>query len=271
MDFSSQPKIIVGLLQVEADPWKYIYENGQKVTWIKNRPTNIEIINIFGNKPNRIIRFLDLSHEKFRWSPIFQGPIHYFDKQLGRILRRLKPAQTHVHKQGEVFNLIVNFPATHLTLPNVLNAFFIYFLRNTDADYLYLSNTSSYINLKNLNLAVKNFPRNLIYGGTLKTFSNVKYFSGANRILSRDLIEFLVKNFRTWDYEFVEDVSVGKLISNLNFISVEIPSKQFTSEQQIFSESRLTLEKVVHFRLKSGPLKSRKDAVLMNYLHKILD
>ena len=79
---------MVGLLQVNAEPWKSIYEKGQLPTWIKSSPVNIEIVNIYGNTPNKMVRALDRTHEKLRWSKLLQGPIHALDRYLNKYLRK---------------------------------------------------------------------------------------------------------------------------------------------------------------------------------------
>ena len=79
---------MVGLLQVNVEPWKSIYEKGQLPTWIKSSPSNIEIVNIYGATPNKMVRALDRTHEKLRLSKLLQGPIHALDRYLNKYLRK---------------------------------------------------------------------------------------------------------------------------------------------------------------------------------------
>jgi hypothetical protein len=261
---------MVGLLQVNAEPWKSIYEQGQLPTWIKSCPPEIEIVNIYGNTPNTVFRFLDIIHERIRWSPLLQGPIHVLDRYLNRFLRK-KSNPKWIEKEEEyVTSLHVKVPSMHLTMPIVEIVLFKYFLNRTNADFLYFSNTSSYINLIELNKLIKTFPVSKVYGGTRGTFGDIPFMSGANRMLSRDLVEKLVSNFSLWDFSYVEDVSMGKLLSGEDTNFVAIPSQVFQTKEQIDSADIIQMKQNVHFRLKSGNLKLRNDIELMLYLHRTL-
>ncbi len=267
MSDSKRPDIVVALLQVKTEPWKSIYEIGQLQTWIDDYSESIQIINVYGEAPSRLIRKIDIVHEKLRWNSSTQPLVYVFDWLMGKLLRYWDNPKLKVKKQGKVTNLLIGVPSTNLTLPNVEIALFKYFLNNTTANFLYMSNTSSYINLKNLIKTIKNFSGNNIYGGTIEKFSGLKFASGSNRILSRDLVRFLVKNFNKWEFSYLDDVSMSKLIKNVKINEVNISSLTFSSIAEIEQASNENLQKTVHFRLKSGPLNNRKDAELMHCLH----
>lgn len=270
MNSLGNPTLVIGLLQVQAEPWKSIHEKGQVPTWIKTCPKEIEIINLYGKTPSKFIRNLDLLHEKLRWSPTLQGPIHILDRFLTKFLSRLDNADWKIESNNNIKNLIVNVASTNLTLPNVEIALFNYFIKNTNADFLYMSNTSSYVNIQKLNKLLKELPKNNIYGGTMMNFAGINFASGANRILSRDTVKFIIENFRDWDFQYLDDVSMGKLLEQKNFLNVEIPSIEFRNIKEIESTDLSNIKSIIHFRLKSGNQKSRKDVDLMNHVHKKL-
>ena len=270
MGRSDKPQLMVALLQVNAEPWKSIYQKGQLPTWIKSSPPNIEIVNIYGDTPNWLVRLLDLIHEKMRWSPLLQGPIHVLDRYLNKFLRKKANPAWSKKVDKHVTNLHVKVPSTILTLPIVEIVLFRYFLNTTKADFLYMSNTSSYVNLLELEKLTETFSRRKVYGGAMGNFSDIHFMSGANRILSRDLVEKLVANFSLWDFSFVEDVSMGKLLINEDKGFVLIPNLIFQTKEQIDSVGIDELKKSVHFRLKSGNLNSRNDTELMHHLHERL-
>jgi hypothetical protein len=262
--------LMVGILQVDAEPWKSIYEQGQLPTWIKSCPPNVEIVNVYGDTPNKIVRALDRTHEKFRWSSALQGPNLALDRYLTQFLRK-KTMPEWIKKNGErTTDLHVKVASMHLTLPIVELVLFKYFLHSSKADFLYMSNSSSYIRLSELVGLIHTFPVSKLYGGTKVTFGGIQFMSGANRILSRDLVEKLVSDFSLWDFSYIEDVSMGKLISGEDINFASIPSLQFQTKEQIDCTDIGELKKNVHFRLKSGSLDSRNDTELMHYLHKRL-
>jgi hypothetical protein len=267
---SNMPTLVIGLLQVKAEPWKSIYEKGQLPTWIKSSPPSIEIVNIYGDTPSKIVRGLDIIHETLRLSRLLQGPIHVLDRYLNEFLRKKSNPKWYKIKDEYVTSLHVKVPSMLLTLPIVEIVLFKYFLNKTKADFLYMSNTSSYINLIELEKIVQSFPISKVYGGTRDTSGEIQFMSGANRILSRDLVEKLVSNFSLWDFSHVEDVSMGKLLlgEDKNFVS--IPRQIFQTKEQIDSADIVEIKKSVQFRLRSGKLKSRNDIELMHHLHEKL-
>lgn len=261
---------MVGLLQVNAEPWKSIYEKGQLPTWIKSSPASIEIVNIYGDRPNKLVRALDRTHEKLRWSKLLQGPIHVLDRYLNKYLRK-KTNPTWSKKIDEhVTSLHVKVTSMLLTLPIVELVLFKYFLNRTKADFLYISNASSYINLVKLEELIQAFPTYKVYGGTTDTFDDIHFQSGANRILSRDIVENLVLNFSLWDFSYIEDVSMGKLLLDEEKNSVLIPRQIFSTKEQIDLADIVEMRNNVQFRLKSGNLNSRNDIELMHFLHEKL-
>lgn len=270
MSSSKQPILVVGLLQVMADPWKSIYENGQLPTWINYCPTSVEVVNIYGKTPNNIVRALDISYEKMRWSPLLQGLIHILNRFLTKFLSKCDSPKFKIESNKEVTNLFVEVPSMHLTLPIVEMALFKYFLHSTNAKFLYMSNTSSYVNLQNLIELIKNLSKNKIYGGTMINFAGIKFASGANRLLSRDTVQFLVNEFKNWDFQYIDDVSMGKLLASEKINEVIVPSIAFSKIDEINAMDLETIKSTIHFRLKSGARNSRNDVELMQYLHSII-
>ena len=267
---SKHATLLVGLLQVRSDPWKSIYENGQLPAWIKRCPASVEIVNIYGKTPNFLVRSLDIAYEKMRWSPVWQGPINFLNRFLTKFLRRLGWPKFRVESNKVVTNLFVEVSSMHLTLPIVEVALFRYFLDSSDAKFLYMSNTSSYVNVEKLLELLTRITKNEIYGGTMMEFADVRFASGANRILSRDTVQFLVNEFKNWDFQYMDDVSLGKLLAGTSTNEVNIPSMTFSNKDEIDDADLAKLKSNIHFRLKSGPLNARNDIALMHYLHSTL-
>lgn len=266
----NSPTLIVALLQVKAEPWQSIYEKGQLPTWIQKCPDSIQIVNVYGKQPNNFIRSLDKFHEKLRWNSYLRLILNIFDRFLNVFLRKMNNPKWTAKKDEKVINLNIEVTSTNLTLPNVEIALFKYFLNSTDANYLYISNTSSYLNLDNLLKLIESFPKEKVYGGTMVQTPQVKFASGANRIISRDLVKYLVDNFNKWEFQYLCDLSMGKLLAGQNLNEVEIPSLGFKSVSEILETDLSSIKSSPHFRLKSGTLKSRSDHLLMQKIHEII-
>lgn len=263
--------LVIALLQVKTEPWKSIYETGQLQTWIEDSPNSVQIINVYGQTPTKLMRKIDFTHEKLRWQSSTGKLIYIFDWFVSYILRKINNPRWEIKKHKEVINLTVNFPSTNLTLPNIEIALFRYFLKNTKAKFLYMSNTSSYINIYKLIKEIEKFSQIKVYGGTIQKYLDLEFVSGSNRILSRDLVEFIVDNFNKWQFQYLDDVAMSKMLKNLNTNKVEVSSISFTSIKEINNMNPAELKKFAHFRLKSGNLKNRIDADLMHCLHEKLN
>ena len=262
--------VAIALLQVRAAPWETIYKKGQLPTWVSNKPNSIEVINVFGKTPSSLIRKFDVIHEKLRWIPQTQLLVNLFDRFLSIGLRKINTPRLTILKDKNVTNLLVDVPSTNLTLPNVEIGLFKYFLESTTADFLYISNTSSYLNLKKFLETIESFPDHKVYGGTIVELPELKFASGANRIISRDLVQYLVDNFKKWEFQYLCDLSMGKFLSGQVENEVLIPSLSFTTIAEIENADENILKQTPHFRLKSGPLTNRIDDQLMIRIHKII-
>ena len=97
-----------------------------------------------------------------------------------------------------------------------------YSLENIDFDYLLRVTTTTYINIENLILFLRNKePKNLFCG--VSDFyppfdtdeKKIRFISGAGFILSKDLVKLTVDNSNNFDFSFnLDDVSIGKLLIN---------------------------------------------------------
>ena len=97
-----------------------------------------------------------------------------------------------------------------------------YSLENIDFDYLLRVTTTTYINIENLILFLRNKePKNLFCG--VSDFyppfdtgeKKIRFISGAGFILSKDLVKLTVDNANNFDFSFnLDDVSIGKLLIN---------------------------------------------------------
>jgi hypothetical protein len=259
--------VVVGILQVDLDPWREIYEEGQSETWMKTPHNGIQIVNLFGRKPGKIIRFLDHVHETCRWFFLTNRMIYFLDGVFLVYLRKWRNPKWKTVSSGHFIDVHVNVPSALVTLPIRELALFNYFLKFSDASFLYMSNSSSYIRLELLNDLTQTLQKNNVYGGTMGNFDSIKFASGANRIFSRDVVQHIVNSIEEWDFRYLNDVLIGKVMSSVDFHEVEIPSLVFSTLDEINSVSDAVLKQAIHYRLKSGDLSNRIDKHLMHVIH----
>ena len=98
---------------------------------------------------------------------------------------------------------------------------FKWVLENEEFDYLYRTNTSSYVNLKKLRsyIQTKSNKNKYLYEGVDIILPDkiqnkeIHFVSGAGILFNRDTIQLIVENFEKLDHGFWEDVSIGKLLN----------------------------------------------------------
>jgi hypothetical protein len=142
--------------------------------------------------------------------------------------------------------------------------------RNYNFDYLFRTNTSSYVDLKNLeNFCDLNQNKFLYRGRRLENVFNQKsisWVSGAEILLSKDTFNILVDNFDTWDISLPDDVAIGSILQNKKVLISE-------SKSLLFSPSFFHLRKFeheYHFRCRvDSPYYYPRilDKVLMYYIN----
>lgn len=98
---------------------------------------------------------------------------------------------------------------------------FEYILEKIDFDYIYKMNCSSYLNKSMLRDIVLENQRDNLYGGFLGKHNDIDFASGAGTLLSKDLVKYIVDNQENWDHSLVEDVAIGKLLSNITIFPMD--------------------------------------------------
>ena len=98
---------------------------------------------------------------------------------------------------------------------------------NRDFDYVYFTNTSSYVRLKALKAFCDDLGKVDIHADPVLTIGGIEFISGSSRLLSRGLLKKILLNtdiFSLWKYEDVEFGKVAALndIELVHFISTEV-------------------------------------------------
>ena len=107
---------------------------------------------------------------------------------------------------------------------------FEWVLENKQFDYLFRTNTSSYINISELEKFIKDIDKGnskYIYSGkiiNLKKSTNnevVQFVSGAGILLSKNSLQSLVDNQNLFDHNEWEDVGIGKLFNLIDIFPTD--------------------------------------------------
>ena len=263
-------RLIIIVKHCLMEPWLEIVQNGQCKTWLtlEMPVTGIKIIHFYGIPGGKILQTLDKFHEKLRWRNGYSSLlIHLIDKILfAPILFWIpKVAKSNLLSTSQL-ELQCRVIDTYSTLRWKQLAVYRFVKDNYDFDFLYETNTSSYVIPHKILELIDEESDDIIYAGNIP-FPDANFVSGANRLVSAKALNLMLKKRRLWNTAFLEDVAIGKLFSKLGISIQELPSLSVTNKSDVMNLSIESIRKNYHFRLKSYESDRRIDSELMSLLH----
>lgn len=145
-----------------------------------------------------------------------------------------------------------------------------WFLKETDYEFMFITTTSSFINVKQLIKHISGFKTDIpIYAGHLLGEFPEKFVIGAGQLINRKTAEIVVSNFRQYPHRMLNDVALGSLLRNNGVNPIEIPWIWCKSVDEVLELSDENLFSTMHFRCKttSNP---RTDSEIMRALQQRL-
>lgn len=149
-----------------------------------------------------------------------------------------------------------------------------YIYDNLEFDYIYRTNSSSYVNINNMVNFLKEKPLNNFYCAKVNIEVNgIKFGSGSGYFISKDIVKFIIENKNKWNHNLMDDVSLGNLLLNNGFkltpsirldIDSIIDNKPYYNNKQVDISN---LNNNFHFRCKSKDSSRNMDVKIMNYIH----
>ena len=141
-----------------------------------------------------------------------------------------------------------------------------YFYSKTDANYLFMTTTSSYIRPHNLMDKITSLPEQGLYAGAI-AYPGARFAAGHNRLYSRDVVKRILEARRMLRCGVIEDLALGNLCISLGIQMVELQKRNIGSLDELDLISDQELQEQFHFRLTSGTRTNRQDVKIMNALH----
>ena len=268
---ATHPRLMIVIGQVLTAPWLDISMAGQFPTWLPIADKlRIPVRHSHGRRSGRGLQAFDRAHEWVRWRGIGQVLVPRLDSWVGRRYRDHVPDAS-----------IENFQATGATAWSQ-NLRDVYALQRwkvlgslrqalrEDFDFVYFTTASSYVRPAELLRIVASLPSSGVYAGTrhVDGRTELAFASGANRVLSRDVAELVVRERRHYRIDVMEDVGLGALIMGAGIGLLDLPSVNVSSQRALDDLDDGAIEENFHFRMTSGSRKNRTDAELMRILHK---
>lgn len=197
----SRKRVLVLVLAMDAEPWRMIQDEGQRKTWATDLDGSVPVFWLYGRSGKAVrtvARYAQNAVQRFLGAKLFRA----YSRLTGSWA-----ASRPVRIDGD--RLITGVPETYLNTNAKNIAGLRHLLATQDFDYVFRTNTSSYVNLPRLEEYVQDLPAAGYYAGFIGESGSTRFASGTCTLMSRDLVEVAVSDSR-WEYGLVDDVAMGR-------------------------------------------------------------
>lgn len=140
-----------------------------------------------------------------------------------------------------------------------------YILNTYDFNYIFKTNTSSYIDLQLLNKYASTKPKEKLYNGIIGNHDGIRFVSGCGVLMSKDVAKLFVENKQDVNHDIIEDVAMGLFFQKYN-----ITPTQGIRHDVVFSNEKSIPSKYFHYRCKDYERNDRSNDIRrMNLIHNI--
>ena len=266
-------KLLIVIGQVLVDPWLGITQAGQFPTWLRDASAHeIAVRHSHGWRSNALLRSMDRAHEWLRWHGRGRSLVPRIDSWMGSYwLERVPRVQVGFFTAPDTVawqqRLVDIYALQRWKIMGSLTQ-----ALTEDFTHLYFTTASSYIRVNKLIAVVEELPLTKVYAGTpfIDAISGTQFASGANRMLSRDVVESVVEAKERYRNDVMEDAGLGRLVHELGIDLMPLSSVNVPSVKNVEELSDAEIVKNFHFRTTGTSLKFRTDAQVMRALHKRL-
>jgi hypothetical protein len=257
--------VLVAVTQGNTEPWLTIWKEGQEKTWIQDNVDGSSIIHVQSKEAPYLIKQLDNIHEENRYRKKIGKWQGRLDKIFTKFISKKIPKYSFNNKNRI---LTANSWSTYYLQGRRNIALYDWFLKYTNKDFLFVTNTSSYINQVQLLKVIQNFnPSDTIYAGYLLPEDGGEQFvSGAGKLLSRKSVELIKNNWYKHTHETLEDVCLGLFMKSMEIAAIPLSRVSLPTPEAAKTLPDSILETEFHFRCKSNQL-PRRDVEIMRILH----
>jgi len=248
------PKVLLAVFSAGVDPWLSIEKQVQEdilgeigeefaaTLWFQGSPqissrfryrlVNWVIrkqIDLMYIKPWFIRRPLKILWKRFPWKA-------FGSSYLYRMLQERSTTREDANSGNRIFqDFPIQLPLAGIRTLDALR----FAIQNYEFDFLLRINSTCLPVPGEIGKLVKNLPAKRVYGGRPLRLGGTTFVSGAAILLSRDVVEGIVKNAGDFRLNLWEDVGLGQLIQAKNLARiVEIERKDVTRVDQIPEERR---------------------------------
>jgi hypothetical protein len=288
MSTEKEPRVLVLVLSSEDSPWTEIQKLGQDATFMGENHRGLRYLRYYGDRSapvdlaTELLIFLKRSQNAAsRMFPTRLGK--HFGKALAtskigdNYLKRKFGALNSNREKGPdirsgfedgVESVFVPIPELRPLIGLKTLLAFQYVLEHYEFDYLFRTNTSSFVNGQALLKIAKSVDRTNLYAGAkVEIFVKDSFATGSGFLISRDVLEKISHSPELWPLGVADDVSLAMAIKSLpgeKIERIDFPFFHPTSLQELQSLDPDFIRGLPHVRCKS---ESPKETInLMKYL-----
>ena len=256
-------KVLVLVLSIDREPWRSIERDGQQATWAA--PSSLDArtpVRFYRGKLTGPVRFIVASVTRVLEIAGSDRKGSVASAARDRFLRMAGRHFSHSHTTT-VDNIIhTDVPETYAMVTTKLFPTLTHVLATEEFDYLFRTNTSTYVDRQRLVDFAEDLPRRGYWGGFLGTANGVTFASGAGILMSRDCVEKAVE--AEWDWALTDDVALGNVmkLQGIEAQPINRPNIQSTEDARDIGPDAFM------WRCKVGDV--RNDASIMIALHDTL-
>jgi hypothetical protein len=285
---SANIKLVTLILSFDSGSFREIQEKGQNGTFIQEASTNSKVLRYVGKNvdlPQRyrlISQFRRLQYALLDYSSNFlvahflrvATNLRIGDGATSNLLGSTKSQtmRTKEVSQGAFGGkIIINLPEDWSLIGLKTIEAFKHILRNYEFDFIFRTNTSSYLDVPRLLKYLDKQSKDNVYAGVIgSALGDLKFASGAGILLSRDVVERICKNENQWKHGLVDDVALAELVLGLikpNVTLQSLPRLEIPSLDVAKSTDATTIRESFHIRCKSSS--SKETIEIMKYIYSV--
>lgn len=215
--------VLVLVVASDLEPWRSIEILGQRTTWATPTQKAATVLFYYG-KTHGIEYWMAAAISKF---------LHIAGQDR---LRRtfLRACGTRYKLRTSEFGdrLEVDIPGIQGNIGAKTIGAFRHVLRDRAFDYIFRTNTSSYVCLPQLRNFVQTIPAMKYYGGVVGQTLGLPFVSGAGILLSRDLVETATRD-SDWDWDLMDDQALASCMARAGVSPQNVERIEVSTQEQV--------------------------------------
>lgn len=264
------PQITVVVLSFAREPWLTIERDGQRRTWCVDTEYPLPTRFVYG--PDRGLRF-QLTRAARGTTRRLLASLPGCESLANNVLRAIgsQAVSRPITQSGD--RIFTGVPEGWFNTNAKTIAAFRYLLaHDDDFDFLFRTNTSTYVHRGRLQEHLSTAPRSGYYAGPIWNIADtlsgpalqdgLRYASGTGIALSRDLVELVVSDPQ-WEYELVDDIALGRCMRRFGVQLQSLPRVIVETADELRSLSKSDLADTFIVRCKGRDSRDHDIAAML--------